>query len=151
MENLQEKIYAKSPHFIQNWIVSLYNVLAYRKRYSGKYKHFVNYYLTNRNLSVDQLNSIQANRYTEFVKYAKKYSEYYSKILGDIAASDDIANIAKLPIINKETLRSNYSGIYTIQKSEGIVSKTGGTTGKSLEVLYTHDDVQEQEKLLLWC
>ncbi|WP_438423349.1 phenylacetate--CoA ligase family protein [Aquimarina macrocephali] len=148
MGNLQEKIYAKSPHFMQNWIVSLYNVLAYRKRYSGKYKHFVKYYFKNRNLSVDQLSSIQANRYSEFVTYAKKHSEYYNKTLGDITASEDITNIAKLPIINKETLRSNYSGIYTIQKSEGIVSKTGGTTGKSLEVLYTHDDVQERFALL---
>ncbi|GAA4274198.1 phenylacetate--CoA ligase family protein [Aquimarina gracilis] len=148
MGSLQEKIYEKSPHFIQNLIVSAYNVLAYKKRYSGKYADFMKYYKANRNLSLEELKKIQAKKYSEFIEYAISNSNYYKKTLGDLSKAKDISNIQSLPIINKETLRSNYSSIYTIRKDEGIVSKTGGTTGKSLEVLYTHKDVQERFALL---
>ncbi|MCK8520577.1 phenylacetate--CoA ligase family protein [Aquimarina sp. D1M17] len=148
MGNLQEKIYSKSPHFIQNWIVSMYNVLAYKKRYSGKYKQFLKLYEKNRSLSLEELQNIQKQRFREFVSYAINNSSYYKETLGSIEGAEDLDNIRKLPIINKETLRSNYSGFYTIEKGEGIISKTGGTTGKSLEVLYTHDDVQERFAIL---
>ncbi|WP_299252443.1 phenylacetate--CoA ligase family protein [uncultured Aquimarina sp.] len=148
MGNLQEKIYEKSPHFIQNSIVSIYNILAYKKRYSGKYRHFIKHYLENRNLSTDQLKDVQAKKYSSFIKYAKKYSGYYTEILSEIKSPDVLSNINQLPIINKETLRNNISDIYTIERSRGVISKTGGTTGKSLEVLYTKDDIQERFALL---
>lgn len=148
MGNMKDKIYEKSPHFIQNWIVSIYNILAYRNRYSGKYKYFLKDYSQKVNLSTHQLKDIQINKYREFIKYTRDNSKYYRKIFDKIEFPEDLANIEQIPIINKETLRSNLPEIYTIEKNEGIVSKTGGTTGKSLEVLYIHDDVQERFALL---
>ena len=73
---------------------------------------------------------------------------YYKNIFDKIECPEDLKNIEKLPIIHKETLRNNLSTIYTIEKSKGMISKTGGTTGKSLEVLYVHDDVQDRFALL---
>ncbi|WP_244299743.1 phenylacetate--CoA ligase family protein [Aquimarina algiphila] len=148
MGNMQDKIYEKSPHFVQNWIVSIYNLLAYKKRYSGKYKYFLEDYLQKRSLSLDELKELQIQKYKELINHAKNHSEYYRNIFSKIESPEDLANIKQLPIIDKETLRNNLSGIYTVKKSEGILSKTGGTTGKSLEVLYSPDDVQERFALL---
>ena len=148
MESIQDKIYKKSPHFIQNWIVSIYNFLAYKNRYSGKYDYFLKNYSVKRNASLDQLKEIQRNKYKKLIEHARDNSKYYKDIFDKIEFPEDLDNIKQLPIINKETLRSNLSEIYTIESNKGTVSKTGGTTGKAIEVLYMNDDVQERFALL---
>ncbi len=148
MGNLREKIYIKSPHFVQNLIVSAYNVLSYKKRYSDKYKVFRKHYFENRNLSIDDLKEVQSEKYKEFINYVNEKSEYYNKLFSKIDAPENINNINKISVIDKETLRSNLNEIYTIKKHTGIVSKTGGTTGKSLEVIYTKEDIQERFAIL---
>lgn len=148
MGSLQEKIYAKSPHFIQNAIISLFNILAYRKRNSKTYKIFLKHYRKNNSLSKEQLEEIQSKKYTEFITYVKNNAPYYKKSFDSIESPEYLANIKKLPIIDKETLRQNIENVYTIKKSEGGTSKTGGTTGKSLEVLYTYDDLEERFAVL---
>ncbi|TGV03946.1 phenylacetate--CoA ligase family protein [Flavivirga rizhaonensis] len=148
MGNLRENIYNKSPHFIQNLIVSLYNILAYRKRYSGKYNEFIKHYYKNKDLTLDELKKIQTTKYRDFINYAIENSEYYNKTLNQIESPESIDNIRELPIIDKETLRNNIQDVYTIPKNTGIISKTGGTTGKSLEVVYTEDDVKERFAIL---
>src|SRR5690606_31174902 len=60
----------------------------------------------------------------------------------------DIDKIRNLPIINKETLRNNISDV--VVKTEEILakSKTGGTTGKSLEVRNFARNSQERHAFL---
>src|SRR5690606_24401966 len=143
-----EKIYSKSPHFLQNTIVALHNILAYRDRYSKKYKYYLNHYKKNKGLSLKELKTIQENKFREFVTYTIKNPTFYRNQFIDISTPEDIKNIRNLPIIDKEILRSNINNVYTIEKSKGGISKTGGTTGKSLEVVYTYNDIQERFALL---
>ncbi|MBL0683178.1 phenylacetate--CoA ligase family protein [Aquimarina mytili] len=145
---MKEQIYSKSPHFIQNWIVSLYNILAYRKRYSKKYIGFLNHYKKNSTLSLEELKNVQKEKYKRFITYVQDKSSYYKTSLSGIESPDDLTNITKLPIVDKEVLRQNIKDVYTIKKSEGGVSKTGGTTGKSLEVVFTFDDIEERFAIL---
>jgi phenylacetate-CoA ligase len=51
-------------------------------------------------------------------------------------------------VIKKEQLRANNKDFHTVSKKNGILSKTGGTTGKSLEVLLTHENMQESFAML---
>jgi len=148
MENIKELIYEKSPHFVQNVIISLFNILAYKKRYSKKYNQYLKNYKSTNGASFTELKNIQKNKYNEFITFSIKNSAYYKKELSHIKNPERIENLKKLPIINKESLRQNLTGFYTIKKSEGEVSKTGGTTGKSLEVLYTYDNIQERFAIL---
>jgi len=144
MGNLKELIYEKSPHLVQNVIISLFNILAYKKRYSKKYWHYRKLYRDNNNLSIEELKKIQEIKYSEFIAYVKQHSLFYKNKLNAIKNTEKLININQLPIINKESLRQNLTSFYTIKKSEGEVSKTGGTTGKSLQVLFTHNDIQER-------
>ena len=51
-------------------------------------------------------------------------------------------------MLSKEQIRKNINQIYTVSKNDAVVSKTGGTTGKSLEVLFSKEDFQERFAIL---
>ncbi len=145
-EKPKKSLYGRLPHLAQEFGISIFNIKAYRKRYGGDYSAILNQLKTESDLSRSELESIQAKRYNEFLTYARTHSPFYKKVHKDL--STDIVDITQLPIINKETLRKNIDDIYTINKHDGIISKTGGTTGKSLVVLYTHKDMQERFAML---
>ena len=79
---------------------------------------------------------------------AIKNSEFYANLYNGHLNTNKLSNLKELPVVNKEIFRNHLKELYTIEKSKGIVSKTGGTTGKSLEVLFTHDNMQERFAML---
>lgn len=142
------KIYSILPHFFQNLLISLFNYLAYKKRYGGKYKTYLKQFENNRLLSFQELKTIQNNRFEAFLKQTFSTSPFYKSIYEDFPDYYKLENIKKLPILDKEIFRTQIENINTIPKSKGIVSKTGGTTGKSLEVLFTPENMQERFAML---
>lgn len=131
------------PHFLQNLFVTGYNIKAYKKRHGGNYKKYFKILHNNRDLSLTQLQSIQQERFINFLNASKKRSKFYQEY--PIVSLD---NISILPIVKKEDLRKKINEVYTIDKKNSIVSKTGGTTGKSLEVLFTKKNMQERFALM---
>lgn len=148
MTNLKEATYNIAPHFLQEIMISMYNMKAYKTRHSGQYRHFRNLYESNANLSLLELQAIQKVKYAQFVNHIMKASPFYNRRLSNIENVSDISNIRQIPIINKEDVRQNASDIYTVEKEKSEVSKTGGTTGKSLEVRFTKFDSQERHAVL---
>jgi len=145
---MKEKIYSLVPNVFQNIMITVYNIIAYNKRYGKNYKYHKTEYLSNKNLSIQELKQIQQKRYSTFIKYAIKNSVFYADSLKNITNVDAIENISKLPIVSKEVIRKNIESIYTIKPEQGKISKTGGTTGKSLKVLFTLDNMQERFAML---
>ncbi|RMB63833.1 phenylacetate--CoA ligase family protein [Dokdonia sinensis] len=143
-----QKLYNNAPVFIQSLMISGYNYLAYKKRYGKHYPNYLRQYKENRNLSIDQLEKDQSRRYTEFVNATMKHSPFYSTLFKNIIDPTHLDNIRELPIVDKEILRQNLADVHTITKEEAVVSKTGGTTGKSLEVYFTKNDMQERFGML---
>lgn len=141
---MKEKIYKILPDFLQNFMVYIYNRQAYKRRYGGEYKNFRKEKKANRTLSLEELQEYQKNRYSQFIKFVIRNSDYYKKSIGNIENVESIDNITCLPIVNKEVLRNNIGSI-TVKTSEKLEkSKTGGTTGKSLEVKFFFKDSQER-------
>lgn len=141
---MKEKVYQLLPDFLQNFMVYIYNRQAYKRRYGGEYKNFRKEKKENRTLSLEELKEYQKNRYSEFIKFVIQNSEYYKNSIGNIEHVESIDNISSLPIVNKEVLRNNIGSI-TVKTSEQLEkSKTGGTTGKSLEVKFFFRDSQER-------
>lgn len=141
---MKENIYKILPHFLQNLLISLFNVLAYRKRYGGDYKKFRKEKGNNRSLSLYELKAYQAKRFHHLVEFAINNSAYYNRTLGQIPEASAIENISKLPIVNKEDLRKNIDTIVVTTDEKLEISKTGGTTGKSLEVKFLAKNTQER-------
>jgi phenylacetate-CoA ligase len=144
---MKNDIYKKSPHFIQNLLISLYNLKANKIRFGGKYKKYRAEFESNRHSSIEELKEIQAKKYTEFVNYVAKNSNFLKVRLVKIPDFDQINNLQGIPILSKQELADNMDSINTINKT-GIISQTGGTTGKSLKVYYTPDNIEERFALL---
>jgi len=68
---MKEKLYSLVPGFLQNAMVSLYNIKAYKLRYGVKYKEFREIFLKNRSLSLSQHKDIQISHYNYFIKNFK--------------------------------------------------------------------------------
>lgn len=137
-------IYKLLPQSFQNLLISIYNKRAYNIRYGGKYRSYRDEKKKNRSLSYDELLSLQKSRYKSFIRFAIENSEYYNNTLKNISNVDDIENIHSLPIVNKEVLRTHIDSIVVKTDEKLEVSKTGGTTGKSLEVKYFFRNTQER-------
>lgn len=140
---MKDKIFSNSPNFIQEVLISLFNYLAYKRRYGGMYRKYRALFSANRSLSREQLNDLQQVKFRQFLIQSIKHSPYYNAY-----PEVEIEDLFRLPIMDKEQMRRNISNVYTLKKSQGIVSKTGGTTGKSLEVLFTKDNMQERFAML---
>jgi len=145
---MKDKIYFLLPHFFQNILVTIFNTQAYRKRYGGRYKHYLTLFKKNRTLTSEELTNLQRARYTNFIDHAVSKSNYYRGLLSNIKEYNNLDAIKELPITSKENLRVSSQRINTISSKSGIISKTGGTTGKSLEVLFTDINMQERFAML---
>ncbi|MBY0065621.1 phenylacetate--CoA ligase family protein [Empedobacter falsenii] len=141
---MKDKIYKLLPDFFQNLLIFIYNYKAYQKRYGGDYKKYREEKLKNRDLSIKELKKYQAERYHQFIKFAIENSEYYKSTLSQILDVSNIQNINNLPIINKEILRQNINQVVVKTTEKLNKSKTGGTTGKSLEVQNFSRNSQER-------
>lgn len=150
MSKILNQIYLTSPNFIQNTLVSLFDLFHYSKRHGGRYNYWKNYYEQMRNASLSELMQIQNKRLVEFLNFAvtnsKFYKDYYKNV--DISSINDVEDLKKLPVIDKETVRENIQDIATVTKRKAYIAHTGGTTGKSLEVLFTKQDIQERWAIL---
>ncbi|KMQ68963.1 polysaccharide biosynthesis protein [Chryseobacterium sp. FH2] len=141
---MKEKIYKILPDFLQNFMVYIYNRQAYKRRYGGEYENFRKEKKDNRTLSLEELKEYQKNRYSRLIEFAIQNSEYYKKSIGNIDNAVLIENISSLPIVNKEVFRNNIDAIIVKTSEKLEKSKTGGTTGKSLEVKFFVRDSQER-------
>lgn len=140
---MKDKIYQILPHFLQCFLITLYNYLAYKERYGDKYQKYLELFHKNRSLPIGALQQIQSNRFNTFLQYCKSNSKFYKDY-----PLISLEYINQLPIINKETLRTQIDSVHTLSKKEAVVSKTGGTTGKSLEVYFTKENMQERFAML---
>lgn len=145
---MKEKIFFLLPHFFQNMLISIFNIHAYKKRYGGKYHYYLSHFKKNRTLTYEELVDIQKTRYSEFIQEVVLKSPFYKNEFKKVNNYSSIESIRDLLIVKKEILRRNSKIIHTITEKEGILSKTGGTTGKSLEVIFTHDNMQERFAML---
>ncbi|WP_405210508.1 phenylacetate--CoA ligase family protein [Dokdonia sp. Asnod2-E02] len=145
---MREKVYKLLPHLFQNFLISLYNYSNNRIRYGGKYKNYRKIFKENSTLSLQQLKVVQKDRYKSFICNAIERSDYFKKKFNNIESPTDFSLISQLPILSKEDIRVNLNDVYTISKKGAVISKTGGTTGKSLEVYFTKEDYQERFAML---
>jgi len=145
-----EKIFFKLPYFLQNTIISFYNVYLYNTRNGGKYKKYKKILKDNAFIDAAEIKRIQKEEFLKFIEYAYHNSTYYRKLYGENVLSEikEVEDIRKLPIVSKEDLRKNIKDVYTIPKKKANIYKTGGTTGKPLKVYFSNDDVQKKSALI---
>lgn len=90
-------------------------------------------------LSALQVHGLQCQRLREFLRYCRKHSPFYAERFAscgaDPEASDIMAELAKVPVLDKDAIRLNLERIMPTQFHDhaGLIKKaTGGSTGRPL-------------------
>lgn len=144
--SILETLYGLSPIFFQNILVSLSGYFRNRTRY-GKIYHIHRDFLKKFDrYSLEDKNEYQRIEMVRLISFANEHSSYYKELFSniDINSIKSVSDLNKLPITDKETLRNNIDRIKTISPKKGVEGHTGGTTGKSLVVLFTREDMMKR-------
>ncbi|MEN1972616.1 hypothetical protein WCE34_09815 [Luteimonas sp. MJ204] len=137
---LKSKIAKYAPYWVQDVAISIYNTRLYGMRHSGSYRWWRDYFQRMDAAAREVVEDDAASRLVEFLQHARSKSPWYQGL--------DATSLTRMPVLEKSDLVQNLGRIATISRSEGIVSLTGGTTGASMEVYYTCEDMQERFALL---
>jgi phenylacetate-CoA ligase len=144
--SLKNKVLALLPVFAQDLIISFYGYILIKQRYGDEYYQYRESLLKQSAKSSADLLVEQNELLNDFVRYAYKNSAFYQSLYENVNFDQAItlASLTELPVVNKEMLRTNLDKVYTLESSQGISSFTGGTTGKSLQVVFTKADFQKR-------
>ena len=149
---IKEILYKSSPIWLQNQLITLYGRKLARQRYSGIYHQEIERLKARDVSNVKIQRDIQNHLFLDFLKYALEYSPFYKEFYKDVDISKvkSVDDIHLLPILDKETLRQNMERMYTTEDIPFTYAMTGGTTGKSLVVKVTIEDLQKRMAYLDW-
>jgi len=137
-----EKLYDSSPIFFQNLMVTVSGYDRNRSRYGKAYYDHRKFLADFDTWSLERKLEYQAEELRNFLAYAVRNSRFYRKLYDGIHISSikTIDDLKRLPIVDKEMLRQNINDVITIPRKGAVEGHTGGTTGKSLVVLFTPED-----------
>ncbi|MDR1056216.1 MAG: hypothetical protein LBL90_10470 [Prevotellaceae bacterium] len=152
MNKIVQLVYDNSPVLIQNALISIYGCKLKKQRYGEVYLKYLEY-LKHRDLSdLKKQKEIQNYEFLNLLNYAVSNSSFYKNFYNgiDLSQIKSVDDIHLLPVLTKEILRENIDKVHTISPNEGVSSFTGGTTGKSLKVIYTKENNQRRMAYLDW-
>ena len=145
-----EKVYDKSPIFFQNIMTSVAGYKKNRTRYGKTYYEYREFLKEFDEYSLEDKLEYQKNELIDFINYTYENSPYYRELYKniDIRSINEISDLKKLPIIDKEMIRENINNINTVSARDSVEAHTGGTTGKSLVVHFSKDDIMKRMAML---
>src|SRR5690625_976757 len=117
-----ENVYDKSPIFFQNIMTSVAGYKKNRTRYGKTYYDYREFLKEFDKYSLEEKKEYQREKLVEFVKYAYENSSFYQELYKDIDINsiNEISDLKKLPIIDKEMIRENIKDINTVSPSNSI-------------------------------
>lgn len=136
-----ERLYARSPAWLQTLLVSGYGLKLLSLRRGRRYWEWTRFLQESSGWSRGQLEAYQLSRLQDVLARARQGSEFYRERLRGIDLKS-LADLEQVAPTGKETFRIELPRIRTV--TQGVVVHTGGTTGKPLEVLFTRADIQER-------
>jgi len=138
-------IYDIAPIFVQNIMVSVKGYLNSKARYGKAYCEHLEFLKQYDTWTIEQKKEYQNRELKAFLKHAVDNSVFYRELYKGIN-TDEIncpEDLSKLPVVDKEMLRKNIDSVVTTKK-DTVEGHTGGTTGKSLIVRFTKEDIMKR-------
>jgi phenylacetate-CoA ligase len=148
--NFIENIYNQSPVFLQNFFCTMYGFKEKRKRYGDYFKRKLDELEKSQWLSAEEIEEYQNKQLQKIINHAYYTVPYYRECLDNLKIKpSDIrskADLSKLPILTKDQVRKNLDKLISSNypKNRMIKMKTSGTSGKSLELYHTLEQIQFQ-------
>ena len=145
-----EKMYDHMPIFMQNIICSVQGYINDFSRYGKAYYAERDFLKDFDTWAYERKLEYQRKALVDFLHYAVDHSLFYKRLYEgiDIDSISTIHDLKRLPIVDKEMLRSNIDEVVTIPRKGAVVGHTGGTTGTSLVVFSTKEDMMKRMAML---
>lgn len=140
---IKEQVYLYSPVFMQNLLTTLYGYRLQRERYGPAYQTRFQELADKLEKPID-VERDQLARLNTFLLFCRQHSPYYHTLFKDLNLQlpfRALTELRQIPSLEKEMLRQQIESIRTDLPAP-ILGKTGGTTGKSIQVRYTKEDMQ---------
>jgi phenylacetate-CoA ligase len=124
------KIYSKSPLFLQNIILNIKGYIIFKRRYNKNFNNYLSIHKKSNNRQID------IKRMLVFLKIANTtpfWNKKFSDFNVDITNINNItAEIKKLPVLMKKDVADNYYDLIPNIKDKTKLVSTSGTTGRKL-------------------
>lgn len=148
-----QKVYDTSPVPLQHVMATLKGYRLNHERHGRLYRNHRQWLADFDRLSYEEKLAHQEQALAAFVRHAYEHSAYYRNSYDaagvDVTSIHSLADLTALPTVDKEDIRAN---AHDVMVSEGVgrtvVAQTGGTTGKSLYVSCSIDDLQHRMAVL---
>jgi phenylacetate-CoA ligase len=147
---MSQKIYDRSPIFVQNMLVSLKGRLNDKQRYGKEYYRYREFLREFDTWPLEKKLEYQREELVRFVRFAYDHSPFYHELYKDVDMDSirTVADLQKLPWVDKEMLRANIEACTVKGIGPCSEAHTGGTTGKSLSILRTEQDLMQRMAML---
>lgn len=145
-----EKVYDRSPIFFQNIMTSVAGYKKNRTRYGKTYYDYREFLIEFDEYSLEDKLAYQKEKLIDFIKYVHNHSPFYQELYKgiDFASINKLSDLKKLPVVDKELIREHNDRVMTVSRGNSVESRTGGTTGKSLNVRFTIEDYMKRMAML---
>jgi phenylacetate-CoA ligase len=137
---LLETGYWKSPVFVQHLAVSVSSFLRHRKRYGPEYWNALREITESEGLSKSQLEALQEESLSRLLEHCYAHVPHYREVFRQRGLKPEdirgIEDLRKLPLLDKETVRSDPSRFVAdnFKKGELFGENTSGSTGTPLKL-----------------
>jgi len=126
-------LYVKSPNWLKRSTSPLLAMLPIQLKYGKTYLKYYND-IQKSKTDAEFVREYQLSHLKNIIKLASEKSIYYKEILKEINPDTfSFEDLAKIPILDKETVRSSAEELLTIDKSKADTASTSGTSGKPLK------------------
>jgi len=133
-----DRVYERSPIWLQQAMVAAYGVWWYRRRFGPQFHRIVAELEARTGYTRDQFRAYQASQLETLFAHAR-CSKHYGPLLAERYA-DPFEQLRRLPLLSKETFRTSARDLLTTTPPRGtIVQRSSGTTGTPSETYYTRE------------
>ncbi len=145
MPSFFDRVYEPSPVWFQNIGVSIYGYIWRNRRFGGEFKQYVEAFENREAYSTEEWEIYQTHQLQKLLTHAVEHVPYYQRKFSDISKSDlakiDIQQLAELPLLEKDVIRSDPETFVAdiISPHKLHTYHTSGTTGTPLAIKFTND------------
>ena len=135
-----DRLYKRSPLWLQNGMVSLYGAWWHWLRFGGKYSKYEEDIRQREFFTGSQWQEFQEAKLIDLLRICVDEVPYYKNNWSQSQKASALdGDLAKLPFLEKQALRGNESSFYR-QGSGGLFKQTfytSGTTGTPISTTFT--------------
>jgi phenylacetate-CoA ligase len=146
VSSLLDRIYAKSPVFVQNVMATGYGMKQRMLRHRGEYQTFYEQLERQQWLSRDELQRIQDAAVRRTIEYAAREVPYYRELWAQHGIRPEhvqtAADLKILPFTDKAVMQAHGERLRPERAVPAIPQTTGGTTGRPVPYWVTPSAIQ---------